>query len=138
MRGSHERHFELTDRSAAFADRLIRKYVQDHEADVFAPALRKGDAIFWSATVIHGSLPTVDPAFSRKSLTAHYMPARLRLGNMFGEARVQPTHVPFGELGYRRVRRNPISAKVRDRWPQLWNEPALRRGWRGLLGFGTP
>ncbi|MFO1070019.1 MAG: phytanoyl-CoA dioxygenase family protein [Geminicoccaceae bacterium] len=40
-----------------------------------APALRRGDAIFWSGLTIHGSLPTTTPEHSRRSLTAHWIPA---------------------------------------------------------------
>lgn len=39
-----------------------------------APALRKGDALFFSSLTIHGSLPTMCPAFARRSFTAHFVP----------------------------------------------------------------
>ena len=39
-----------------------------------APALKKGDVLFWHGKTIHGSLPTTQPEFSRSSFTAHYMP----------------------------------------------------------------
>jgi ectoine hydroxylase-related dioxygenase (phytanoyl-CoA dioxygenase family) len=35
--------------------------------------LTKGDALFWSSDLIHGSLPPQSPGLSRNSLTAHYV-----------------------------------------------------------------
>ena len=61
----------------------IEAYVKNHEDERVAPALNKGDALFWNSRTIHGSLPTRDPAFSRKSLTAHYMPSHMSFGNLF-------------------------------------------------------
>ena len=61
----------------------MRKYVGDHPEQVYAPALKKGDVLFWNSRLIHGSLPTKDPSFSRKSLTAHYMPSEFVFGNLF-------------------------------------------------------
>lgn len=40
-----------------------------------APAMGKGDVLFWSAKTIHGSLETPEPARSRSSITAHFIPA---------------------------------------------------------------
>ena len=39
-----------------------------------APAFDKGDVLFWAAKTIHGSLETPEPAYSRSSVTAHYIP----------------------------------------------------------------
>src|SRR5690606_27152149 len=39
-----------------------------------APALKKGDVLFWHGKTIHGSLATTQPEYSRQSFTAHYMP----------------------------------------------------------------
>ena len=61
----------------------IRSYVDQHPEQVYAPALKKGDVLFWNSHTIHGALPTKDPSFSRKSLTAHYMPSHLEFGNLF-------------------------------------------------------
>ena len=61
----------------------IRKYVDEHKDEVKAPALKKGDVLFWNSRTIHGSLPTIDQRFSRKSLTAHYLPSEYQYGNLF-------------------------------------------------------
>ncbi|MBS0471127.1 MAG: hypothetical protein JSR60_08655 [Proteobacteria bacterium] len=39
-----------------------------------APALAKGDVLFWNALTVHGSLPTTQPEHSRRSFTAHFIP----------------------------------------------------------------
>jgi phytanoyl-CoA hydroxylase len=61
----------------------VADYVKSNPQQVYAPALRKGDVLFWNSRTIHGALPTQDPRFSRKSLTAHYMPSELQFGNLF-------------------------------------------------------
>jgi phytanoyl-CoA hydroxylase len=53
----------------------IRNIIEQPGMECRAPALRKGDVLFWNALTIHGSLETTCPEFSRKSLTAHFIPA---------------------------------------------------------------
>ncbi|HZV84170.1 MAG TPA: hypothetical protein VFF48_04205, partial [Brevundimonas sp.] len=48
-------------------------------AEVRAPALRKGDVLFWNGLTIHGSLNSHDPERSRSSITCHAIPASHRL-----------------------------------------------------------
>jgi phytanoyl-CoA hydroxylase len=71
--------------SLPHSDWLVRvaEYVEKHPEQVYAPALKKGDVLFWNSRTIHGALPTQDAKFSRKSLTAHYLPSNLRFGNLF-------------------------------------------------------
>jgi len=45
------------------------KYVDENRTQIQAPELKKKDVLFWNSRTIHGSLPTVDASFSRKSLT---------------------------------------------------------------------
>ena len=54
--------------------KLVEDIIQSHQLQFVAPALRKGDALFWAAGTIHGSLPTSQPNFSRRSFTAHWIP----------------------------------------------------------------
>ena len=63
--------------------RRIKHYVDRHADRVVAPALRRGDVLLWNSRTIHGALPTRDPAWSRKSLTAHFIPSDMALGNLF-------------------------------------------------------
>jgi phytanoyl-CoA hydroxylase len=54
--------------------RLVIDVIRRHGLECRAPALRQGDALFWSAKTIHGSLPTKQPERSRSSITTHYIP----------------------------------------------------------------
>jgi phytanoyl-CoA hydroxylase len=53
---------------------LVLETIARHRLECRAPALRKGDALLWAARTIHGSLETREPARSRASFTAHYIP----------------------------------------------------------------
>ncbi|MEY4764622.1 MAG: hypothetical protein RI907_1295 [Pseudomonadota bacterium] len=61
----------------------MRQFMDEHPDRVSAPALKKGDVLFWNSRTIHGALATQDPRFSRKSLTAHFMPSSMTFGNLF-------------------------------------------------------
>lgn len=53
---------------------LILSIIKQHKLECRAPALRKGDVLFWAAKTMHGSLETVQPHASRSSFTAHFIP----------------------------------------------------------------
>lgn len=61
----------------------ILDYKETHQNEIKAPALKRGDVLFWNSKTVHGALPTSDPSFSRKSLTAHYIPSEYQFGNLF-------------------------------------------------------
>lgn len=61
----------------------MQDYFDNHPDQIKAPELHKGDVLFWNSRTIHGALPTIDPQFSRKSLTAHYLPSNFAFGNLF-------------------------------------------------------
>lgn len=63
----------------------MRAHVDARPGEVHAPEMRKGDVLFWNSRTIHGSLATRDGRFSRKSLTAHYLPSHLTFGNLFAQ-----------------------------------------------------
>ncbi len=111
--GSNQLQFELTDdervSTIAYVKR-IRQYLDRNQIQVFAPALKKGDVLFWNSRTIHGSLPTQDPRFSRKSLTAHYIPAELEFGNFQGV----PFHVDYGAFEGMEFRLNPKIYSPKD------------------------
>ncbi len=54
---------------------LIVDIINSHKLQCVAPALQKGDVLFWHGKTIHGSLATTQPEFSRSSYTGHYIPA---------------------------------------------------------------
>lgn len=53
---------------------LILDVIKKYGLECRAPAMRKGDVLFWSAKTIHGSLETSQPNHSRCSFTAHFIP----------------------------------------------------------------
>ena len=53
---------------------LIIDVIQKFNLKCTAPAMQKGDVLFWNSKTIHGSLPTEQPQFSRSSMTAHIIP----------------------------------------------------------------
>lgn len=61
----------------------IRAYCEANQEDIKAPDLKKGDVLFWNSKTVHGALPTQERRFSRKSLTAHYIPSEYHFGNLF-------------------------------------------------------
>ncbi|RZL11232.1 MAG: hypothetical protein EOP40_03530 [Rubrivivax sp.] len=81
--GTH--HVQMHEANLAHSDWLARmkNFMVSHPDMVKAPALKKGDVLFWNSRTIHGSLPTRDMQYSRKSLTAHFMPSELTFGNLF-------------------------------------------------------
>jgi phytanoyl-CoA hydroxylase len=61
----------------------VQRYFEENADKLRAPALKKGDVLFWNSRTVHGALPTADPARSRRSLTAHFMPSDMTFGNLF-------------------------------------------------------
>jgi phytanoyl-CoA hydroxylase len=53
---------------------LVKQVIRERGLVCRAPALSKGDVLFWAAKTIHGSLPTIQPTRSRRSFTAHFIP----------------------------------------------------------------
>lgn len=76
-------HSDTPDLSHPDWLKRVATYVAQHPEQIHAPEMKKGDVLFWNSRTIHGSLHTQDQRFSRKSLTAHYMPAEFKFGNVF-------------------------------------------------------
>jgi phytanoyl-CoA hydroxylase len=72
---------------------LVKQVIREQLLRCRAPALRKGDVLFWAAKTIHGSLPTTTPARSRRSFTAHFIPERSRFLQF--QTRVRPLTTEF-------------------------------------------
>lgn len=58
--------------------KLVVDVIREHGLECRAPALRQGDALFWAAKTIHGSLGTSQPDRSRSSFTVHFIPKSSR------------------------------------------------------------
>lgn len=65
--------FDIAFNHARYVN-LVKDVIQDYQLQCVAPALAKGDVLFWAAKTIHGSLRTTQTDRSRKSFTAHFIP----------------------------------------------------------------
>jgi phytanoyl-CoA hydroxylase len=52
---------------------LLHRAISDAGLSLVAPMLNKGDAVFWTSGLVHGSLQPESRGVSRNSLTAHYI-----------------------------------------------------------------
>ena len=116
------------------------RYVDAHTDEIYAPDMKKGDVLFWNSRTVHGSLPTRDPGFSRRSLTAHYLPSQFPYGNLFTKKdwirykehdgmkyyRNQPDYSLYNKMKY------GIKASIYDS-PRLLHE--LRKVQKMVRGF---
>jgi phytanoyl-CoA hydroxylase len=71
----------------------LKKYIDSRQSDIYAPALKKGDVLFWNSRTVHGSLETKNPKHSRKSLTAHYLPSQYKSGSRYAK---YPAVIDYG------------------------------------------
>jgi phytanoyl-CoA hydroxylase len=65
--------FDIAFNHARYKD-LVKRVIEEQGYECRAPALGKGDVLFWNGKTIHGSLDTTQPQFSRRSFTGHYIP----------------------------------------------------------------
>jgi phytanoyl-CoA hydroxylase len=78
---SHEMPFDPANSSDINTYmKTVEDWFAKHSDQAHAPAMRKGDVLFWNSRTIHGSLPTRDEKYSRMSLTAHYLPSQYQFG----------------------------------------------------------
>jgi phytanoyl-CoA hydroxylase len=68
--------------------KLVVDIIRGQQLECRAPALARGDVLFWNGKTIHGSLPTSQPEHSRRSLTAHYIPRSHRF--LQHQSRIKP------------------------------------------------
>jgi len=88
----------------------LNDYVKAKSECLVAPALKKGDVLFFNAGIIHGALPTKEPKYSRKSLVGHYMPSHMTYGNLFGAKPWVQYHTHEGKHLYH-INKPPYSLK---------------------------
>ena len=137
---SHKVDFSATARVRSHAEWLaeIRSFTDDHRSEIVAPALQAGDILFFNSGTIHGSLPTQDERYSRKSLTAHYLPSHLAFGNLFTVKTRVRYRVHDGIKFYRNQPDYSVLNGLRFRFKaRVYNFPRLREGIRTLRGFFT-
>ncbi|MDJ0839376.1 MAG: phytanoyl-CoA dioxygenase family protein [Acidobacteriota bacterium] len=56
------------------AYKLMTSMFERRGIQMRVPELKRGDAIFWSSLMVHGSLKPTDASRTRNSLTAHFIP----------------------------------------------------------------
>ncbi|WP_299403559.1 phytanoyl-CoA dioxygenase family protein [Acaryochloris sp. IP29b_bin.148] len=76
-------HSHLSGENHAVWMAAMNDYFLAHRDEIFVPALKPGDVLMWNSRTIHGALPNQDPRCSRKSITAHYLPAGYQYGSLF-------------------------------------------------------
>lgn len=104
--GSQRTRFEMVGQEAEFNAVYLAKlhrYVAAHQESVTSPALLAGDVLFWNSMTVHGALPTRDPAHSRKSLTAHYLPDGYEFGSIHSPTPMAVSYSSHGGMEYRLV-----------------------------------
>lgn len=126
---------ELTEDEKASNGPYLKKvkgYLDSHLSEVSAPALQKGDVLFWNSRTIHGSLPTQNPQYSRKSLTAHYLPSKYQSGSRYATTPSVVDYDTYNGMKYRLVpsaqKNYSLGAKLKtDLLQYLWYRPKLMR-----------
>jgi phytanoyl-CoA hydroxylase len=69
---------------------LIRQRLTTNKGtNLVAPFLDEGDILLWNSLTVHGSLRTIDPSYSRNSITLHIIPG----DNIFRRLRGKPTRL---------------------------------------------
>jgi phytanoyl-CoA hydroxylase len=131
--GSHKIDFGAKSSGRTHAQWLsiIRDYLDSHRENISVPALFAGDVLFWNSRTVHGSLATQDESYSRKSLTAHYLPGGFEFGNVFATK----ANIPYKDhLGIPYYRNQPDFS----RWNRVkfaiktgaYNYPVVREALR--------
>ncbi len=110
----------------------LKDYVEAHKQEIHTPTLKKGDVLFWNSRTVHGSLETINPKYSRKSLTAHYLPSQYQSGSRYAELPSVINYDVYEGMKYRLVpshqKNYSLKAKIKtDLWQYVWNEPKLAR-----------
>jgi phytanoyl-CoA hydroxylase len=64
----------IAEHHEVYISSVVEK-VKDLGLEIRAPALQKGDVLFWNSLTIHGSLDSQDPLRTRSSITCHAIPS---------------------------------------------------------------
>ncbi len=110
----------------------LQDYLDTHQDEIYAPVLNKGDVLFWNSRTIHGSLETINPQYSRKSLTAHYLPSQYPSGSRYATAPSKIDYENYQGMKYRLVpdvqKNFSYQAKLKtDLWEYIIDRPRLAR-----------
>ncbi len=125
---------EEGDPNSATYKASMAEFVRNGPLDCLAPVMKQGDLLLWNSMVIHGSLPTTDERYSRRSFTAHYVPLshaykwNVRAGQSMKRMKFNRVevilHADDGTLPKR------LRNRVRSDWPRVYG--AARGLWQSL------
>jgi len=131
--GTHRMDLELNAQEQVMNHNYQKKmmdYVEAQRDKIVAPAMKKGDVLFWNSGTIHGALPTINPRFSRKSMTAHYLPGTYAFGRRYFPGSMPVEYEVHQGVQFRKV--SPIHARytlkaqlITDLWNFFLDRPAL-------------
>ena len=76
--GDHSLKNNIAESHETYISSVVDE-VKRRELEIRAPALRKGDVLFFNALTIHGSLKSQDQRYARSSITAHAIPSSKNL-----------------------------------------------------------
>ena len=132
---SNKVKFELTDDekiSNGSYHRKLQEYLKTHQQDMYVPALKKGDVLFWNSVTIHGSTQTLDPQYSRKSLTCHYLPSEYQFGNCLSSSPTQIEYFIYEGMKCKKVHPKFVNYSLKNKLitdmnQYLWYRPGLKR-----------
>lgn len=101
----------IVEHHAAYKN-LMASIVASDSVSLDAPALRRGDVLFWNSRVIHGAFAPSDVRFSRNSYTAHFIPESSR----FVQYQRIPVHIEPQMLSGKPVCRPKDQNRTMNRW----------------------
>ncbi len=93
--GRHGRGTNIVDNHGDYIGGVVER-MKATGAEIRAPALRKGEVLFWNALTVHGSLDSQDPDCSRSSITCHAIPAAHRFLQFHSRVLDLPTEMVNG------------------------------------------
>jgi len=103
---------------------VMADFVRSGVLPLVAPVLNQGDVLIWNAMAVHGSLPTADESFSRRSFTAHYIAASQEFTWKVGASHTHRTmlvnQVPVTLHGAQHSLRNNVVNTLRTDFPGLY------------------
>ena len=110
--------------------------IEEHGLTLRAPALAKGDVLFWNSLTVHGSFMAGAPGFSRTSLTAHYLrdsDSMLQFHSRIREQRMMEWNgTRIGLLHEQSRLKNRLMREAGYRWPETYAR-ARRLALKALL-----
>jgi len=119
----HTLENNIAEHHEVYISSVVEK-IKGLRLEIRAPALEKGDVLFWNALTIHGSLDSQDPRHSRSSITCHAIPS----SRLFLSHQTRLSDVATDDVNGTRVfrpkdlsaLRNRLVFQIESRFPSLF------------------